>query len=263
MFRECPDGFLQIRNDWLRLTVLLLARLRRTRATFGGRFDDLFPDIFSGQAGISLKGALAVITKATEGTGYVNPDYAAAKSRAASSGTFFAAYHFLHAGNAAAQAAHAFAVVGAGVPLMVDFEPTKGSNPQLTDAADFIDAYRRAGGVCHLLYLPRWYWQQVGGPSLEPFITRGMALVSSDYTTYSDADNAPGWQPYGGMTPAVWRTRPPCCTTASGVISTRSAAATPASRISPPRRRHETSPRPAGRGLSASRLGSTGPGPRS
>lgn len=83
-----------------------------------------FPDIFSGQAGISLAGALAVITKATEDTGYVNPDYAAAKSRAAASGTSFAAYHFLHAGNAAAQAAHAFAVVGAGVPLMVDFEPT-------------------------------------------------------------------------------------------------------------------------------------------
>lgn len=35
-------GFLQIRNDWLRLTVLLLARLPRTRATFGGRIDDLF-----------------------------------------------------------------------------------------------------------------------------------------------------------------------------------------------------------------------------
>ncbi|HEX8005692.1 MAG TPA: GH25 family lysozyme [Trebonia sp.] len=166
-----------------------------------------YPDIYSGQAGISLKGALAVTCKATEGTRYVNPDYAAAKARAASSGTFFGAYHFLLAGQAAAQAAHAFATAGRGVPLMVDFEPEAqaASSPSVADATAFIDAYRALGGMTHLLYLPRWYWDQLGRPSLAPFASRGMVLVSSDYTAYTDAAAGAGWQPYGGMTPAVWQ----------------------------------------------------------
>lgn len=163
-----------------------------------------FPDIYSGQAGIDLKGALAVICKATEGTGYVNPDYARAKANAASHGALFCSYHFLHAGNAAAQAQHAFSVAG-HVPLMADFEPTSGSSPQLADAAAFTEEYRRLGGILHLLYLPRWYWQQLGSPDLGIMRSFGMALVSSDYTTYTDADSGPGWQPYGGMTPAVWQ----------------------------------------------------------
>lgn len=164
-----------------------------------------FPDISSGQAGISLTNAMAVTAKATEGTGYVNPDYAAAKGRAANSGTFFMAYHFLHQGNAAAQAAHAFSVVGNTVALMVDWETTTNSNPAVADAEGFIDAYRKLGGVTHLLYLPHWYWQQLGSPALAPFASRSMAIVSSDYTTYTDANSGPGWQPYGGMTPAIWQ----------------------------------------------------------
>jgi hypothetical protein len=53
------------------------------------------------------------------------------------------------------------------------------------------------------VYLPRWYHQILGSPSLKPFADRGVFLVSSDYTAYSD--NGPGWAEYGGMTPAVWQ----------------------------------------------------------
>jgi len=164
-----------------------------------------YPDISSYQAGINLKGALAVAVKATEGTGYLNPDYARAKSNAAVNGTFFFAYHFLRQGSAAAQASWSYSKVGK-TPLMLDVEVTGTSTPTLADATAFVDAYRRLGGIVYLVYLPRWYWQaNLGSPSLAPLSTRGLLLVSSSYSSYTDAGSGIGWQPYGGMTPIVWQ----------------------------------------------------------
>jgi peptidoglycan hydrolase-like protein with peptidoglycan-binding domain len=169
-----------------------------------------YPDVSSYQAGISFAGCVIAVAKATEGTGYVNPDYAAAKVRAANAGAYFCAYHFLRAGNGAAQAQHAFTTVGSDVPLMIDFEPeynpdgTLASAPQISDAVAFINEYRSLGGKTYLLYLPHWYWQgDLGSVSLGPVIDLGMLLVSSDYTTYSDT--GPGWAAYGGMTPVIWQ----------------------------------------------------------
>jgi len=171
-----------------------------------------YPDISGFQGPISLKGALAVAAKVTEGTTFVSPAWDAQKTEAARQGTFLIAYHFLLAGNAAAQAAHARQHAGT-TPLMVDFEPEPPSFPSLADCTEFIDAYRKLGGVTHLVYLPHWYWSRpagqgqggLGSPSLQPLIDRGMLLVSSDYTTYTDDAAGAGWQRYGGMTPAVWQ----------------------------------------------------------
>jgi peptidoglycan hydrolase-like protein with peptidoglycan-binding domain len=169
-----------------------------------------YPDVSSYQAGISFAGCVIVAAKATEGTGYTNPDYAPAKVRAAGAGAYFCAYHFLHAGNGAGQASYAHGVVGSDVPLMIDCEATYNSNgtlasaPQVSDIVDFINQYRALGGTTYLLYLPHWYWQgHMGQASLAPVTDLGMLLVSSDYTAYSDA--GPGWAPYGGMTPAIWQ----------------------------------------------------------
>lgn len=161
-----------------------------------------YPDISSFQKGISLKGALAVSCKVTQGTSYANPDFERARTNAATNGTFFFAYHFLTQGNAVSQAAWCHSRAGR-IPLMVDFEPTVGSRPSLNDCLNFIDAYRKIGGVTYLVYLPHWYWQQIGSPSLSGLESRGMKLVSSHYTSYGD--NGPGWASYGGMTPAVWQ----------------------------------------------------------
>lgn len=162
-----------------------------------------FPDVASYQAGLDLSGALAVIIKATEGTGYTNPEWANFHAEAARHGTLALGYHFLSAGNGAGQAAHCRKVAGAH-PLMLDFEPAT-SRPRVADAVSFIDAYRTAGGLCWLLYLPHWYWQELGSPNLEPFAKRGMILVSSNYGGYTDSNAGAGWQPYGGMTPRIWQ----------------------------------------------------------
>ncbi|HEY5959974.1 MAG TPA: glycoside hydrolase family 25 protein, partial [Polyangiaceae bacterium] len=165
-----------------------------------------FPDISSHQSGMPTANLPALLAKATQGTWYTNPDYVPAKGRAAATGTVFGAYHFLEVGNGAAQADYCFSKVGK-TPLMLDFEEyTSGGvlrQPKVADAVAFIDRYRALGGVTNLLYLPKWYWQKIGSPSLQPLIDRGMKLVSSVYTTYSDT--GPGWSAYGGMTPVVWQ----------------------------------------------------------
>jgi hypothetical protein len=68
----------------------------------------------------------------------------------------------------------------------------------------FIAAYRALGGVVHLAYLPKWYWQQIGSPPLTPIGDLGVSLVSSAYPgVYSDSGE--GWAGYGGLDPAVWQ----------------------------------------------------------
>lgn len=165
--------------------------------------DTFYPDISHFQAGINLTGTHLVMAKATEGTTYKDASYPQFKQWCNTHGVWFAAYHFLHQGSAAQQAGFAHSVVPPGVGLMIDCEPTGRSNPGVTDVRVFTDAYRQLGGKVHLVYFPRWYWEELGEPDLRPLSEDGLSLVSSNYTTY--ADNGPGWQPYGGLTPAIWQ----------------------------------------------------------
>lgn len=161
-----------------------------------------FPDVSNHEGGLIIQPAtVAVIAKATEGTFYTDPYYANFKAQAAKVGAIFVAYHFLHAGNTDAQAQLAYSVVGPNVPLMIDFEPTTNSNPVMADCLAFRSAYEKLGGKCVLTYLPKWYWTQIGMPSLS--VLAPMGLIASDYTVYSDS--GPGWEAYGGVTPLVWQ----------------------------------------------------------
>jgi lysozyme len=162
-----------------------------------------FPDIASFQGGINFSSSYAVIAKATEGLNYVNPEYQAFKAQAEKEHVYFAAYHFLHHGNAAAQCDHYVNTVGHGVPGMLDVEPTTGQRPTIGDAVEFLHECNKRGVAMYLLYLPHWYWQQLGSPVLTELRQIHQRLCASDYTTYSD--NGVGWQPYGGLDVAVWQ----------------------------------------------------------
>jgi Glycosyl hydrolases family 25/Putative peptidoglycan binding domain len=159
-------------------------------------------DISSFQNGINLTGWHAVACKITQGTGYTDPFWTTFRTHAATAGAFFFGYHFLTEGNGAGQADHYFGNAGK-LPCMIDFEPTSGSNPQMADAEAFKDRLAEHGCPCNLVYLPRWYWGNLGSPGLSGLTTRSLKLVSSEYTAYND--NGPGWTPYGGMTPEVWQ----------------------------------------------------------
>lgn len=161
-----------------------------------------FPDVSHYQQGLSLTGAVACIAKATEGTTFVDSAYVGFKAQAGKLGIPFAAYHWIHAGDVPGQARHAFSVVGAGVPLMIDDEDTH-DGLSVARTLAFVNAYRALGGTVTLEYLPHWFWAQHGSPDLRPLVNAGLSLVSSNYSGYSDT--GAGWAPYGGMTPAIWQ----------------------------------------------------------
>lgn len=195
-----------------------------------------YPDVSEFQAGARLRSAVAVCARASEGDWLTDSAFTSFKNQAATLGAFFFSYHFLESSSSASsQAALCYSIVK-NTPLMLDFEPINGlgnprgarlgsshrlrpriwpaahrfigkliggSFPSVAQAVAFVDAFRGLGGTCNALYLPKWYWQQLGSPSLAPFIDRKMVLVSSSYTLYTDS--GPGWQPYGGMAPSIWQ----------------------------------------------------------
>lgn len=160
-----------------------------------------FPDISHYQTGLNLKGAPAVIAKATEGSTFRDPAYAGFTAQAATLGIPFAAYHWLNTVDLAAQAANAFAVARS-TPLMWDCEAAGATVPRILDITT---RYRNLGGIATLCYLPRWWWQQLGSPDLRPLAAAGLAIVSSNYPAAGYTEAGPGWTAYGGVTPTIWQ----------------------------------------------------------
>lgn len=168
------------------------------------------PDISSYQHGINVRALIDqfVLAKATEGTYYTDADYQGWRTQAASSRKLFVWYHFLSGEDPHAQVQHTIASIGdATLPGMLDFEPTGSFRPTLAQALAYIDAAHAGGLRLRLLYFPRWYWSQIGSPDLSPLTARGIGLVSSAYPGGSGypGDNAPGWLPYGGVTPLLYQ----------------------------------------------------------
>ena len=154
---------------------------------------------------MDLSGVYAVCIKHTEGTYYVNPDYDAQVAKAESAKAFVFTYHFLTNEDPSAQARYCFDNVGSKVAVMADVETQTqtGSKPTLQQNVEFIQAFRKLGGVIHVNYLPQWYWSSVwGSPDLVPLKDLGIVLVSSNYSAVS---GGAGWAPYGGWTPTIWQ----------------------------------------------------------
>lgn len=159
-----------------------------------------FPDLSHYLPGVPLTGVPALITKATQGTGNIDATYASYRDKAHALGIPFAGYHYVTTDSPAEQARHAFSVIGRTVPAMWDVEAGSGNIAHLLAVHD---AYVALGGRATLAYVPQWYWGQIGRPDLRPLAARGLALISSAYTTYSDSGI--GWKPYGGITPDIWQ----------------------------------------------------------
>lgn len=117
-------------------------------------------------------------------------------------------YHYLVPGNEDAQAATFAAAlkrVGGNLPGISDVEALDNNGkPSLTIASirAFHDACRRRGVNVPLMYLPHWYWVEIGSPDLSGL----PALWASSYPTttpgtpyqlYSNVRPS-HWQPYGG-----------------------------------------------------------------
>jgi phosphatidylserine/phosphatidylglycerophosphate/cardiolipin synthase-like enzyme len=174
-------------------------------------------DISHFQHGLDLarvkgEGYTFVIVKATEGATGRDADYAGFRDAANANGFHLATYHFLRQeSTAAAQAANLAGVIGdTSIPVMVDLETGGGgvSKPDLAKALDFKTECEARGLRVTMLYLPQWYWEQLGSPSLAAV---DMALVASRYGTDPVGDRSatyPGdasnrWDAYGGKDPTL------------------------------------------------------------
>ncbi|GAB3437531.1 glycoside hydrolase family 25 protein [Actinophytocola sediminis] len=151
------------------------------------------------------EGVAFVILKATEGNGFTDSRFAGNLASARRAGLLVAAYHYQRGNvSAAAQVAHVRRVVPLDVPVIPDVEANSGT---VALTRDLVARLRAAGYRVPLLYLPRWYWQQIGSPSLAGL----PPLWSSRYP-----DNVAGsipdewgdvpshyWQGYGGLPVAL------------------------------------------------------------
>lgn len=162
-----------------------------------------YPDYSSFQGNTVVPaGTPAVIAKATEGNYYEDLDYEWYKSQAGKIGATFSGYHFLKANiDPAVQAAYYRSFAG-NVPCMLDVETEGSSKPGVDQVVAFITALHGLGGRVWGVYFPQWYWGEVGG-DLSRLTAAGAVLISSAYTTYTDS--GPGWNAYGGATPAAWQ----------------------------------------------------------
>lgn len=170
---------------------------------------DLHPQY---QAGISIPGIHSegfafVICKLSEGTN--SASYAGSRgwiNEARGLGMHAGGYHYLRAGDEVAQAdVFCDALQACGNPAgMLDVEAGSGG---IDGVHAFLDRCNQRGHPIQLLYMPRWYWQQIGQPNLAGL----PPLWSSRYPSMT-ADLAsalygqvPGtyWNGYGGGGVAV------------------------------------------------------------
>jgi len=167
-------------------------------------------DLSSYQDGINVEAIddPFVICKCTQGTYYTDADYPVWREQAAASHKIFIPYHFISPEDPDAQAKHIADKIGdKSLPLMIDFEKNGTYNPTLAQLIALADACFRAGLRVVLVYMPRWYHEQIGSPSLAQLDSRGISLVSSNYPGGYNypGDDAAGWKSYGGMTPLIYQ----------------------------------------------------------
>lgn len=166
-----------------------------------------------GLAVAALADCAGILAKATEGTYYIDADYAGWRAQAKAASKLFIAYHFISGEDPDAQAAALAAHIGdPSLPVMLDWEPTGGYRPTLAQLYAVADAMGRRGLRVRLAYVPRWYWSQLGGPDLSGLSNRRIGMVSSAYpggagtaAQLYPGDGAAGWQPYGSVTPLLYQ----------------------------------------------------------
>jgi GH25 family lysozyme M1 (1,4-beta-N-acetylmuramidase) len=146
-----------------------------------------------------------VFMKSSEGSSFVDSAFAANLAEARAAGLLVGAYHYVRSNaSAAAQVANVARVVPRDVPVIPDVEANSGG---IALVREFVDRLRAAGYRVPFSYIPRWYWQQIGSPSLAGL----PPLWSSRYP-----DNVVGglldewadvpasyWTGYGGLDVAV------------------------------------------------------------
>lgn len=139
--------------------------------------------------------------KSTEGSTFVDSEFVGNLSKARAAGMLVAAYHYVRSNaTAAAQVVNVARVVPRDVPVIPDVEANSGG---VTLVREFVEQLRAVGYRVPLLYLPRWYWQQIGSPSLAGlpplWSSRYPDNVSRSLSDGLAKAPATYWAGYGGL----------------------------------------------------------------
>jgi lysozyme len=142
---------------------------------------------------VKASGIVGVIHKATQGTGYEDPEYGQRRVRALSVDLFWGAYHFGTRGDVAGQVEHFLNVVNPGPTdlLVLDWEP----HPQdrtmtLAEAEDFVQRLRNAVGRFPVLYSGQGFLREkLGNRTPNQTVLSGCPLWIARYS--SEAPKVP------------------------------------------------------------------------
>ena len=155
------------------------------------------------------EGFAAVCHKVTEGASYRDPYWPAVRDWCKTHGMLLIGYHYVRTGGPGAQARLYRDHVGdLSIPCMLDFEDGSG------DIAQFwavVKAFNAVGIEIALSYLPRWYWQRIGSPSLAgvPGLVASSYVSGRNYAStlyeFGGGSQGAGWASYGGASPVVWQ----------------------------------------------------------
>lgn len=120
---------------------------------------------------VSSLGIKFAFIKATEGTGYINPNFTRDWSLAPKAGVLVGAYHFFRPGyDGVAQAKHFLGTLGSrrpgDLPCVIDWEVSDhiSTNTNINRAADFCNTVTKAGFKIIVYCAPSFY-NEVGNPS--------------------------------------------------------------------------------------------------
>jgi len=107
---------------------------------------------------VKAAGIAAVILKATQGSGFVDPTFAPRVADARAAGMLVGAYHFMDGTSPVEQMSHFLSIVGNtdNVLLALDFEPNEVSQASVTQLASAINAVKAVTGRVPVLYTNRY-----------------------------------------------------------------------------------------------------------
>ncbi|MHB1847203.1 MAG: GH25 family lysozyme, partial [Deltaproteobacteria bacterium] len=121
---------------------------------------------------VASSGQSFAYTKATEGTGWVDPTFAANWAGSQAAGLARGAYHFFHPGeDPIAQASFFVQTMGplgpGDLPPMIDWEVTDGvsASTNAANGAAFLARVQELTGRVPILYTSPGYWYGIGAPS--------------------------------------------------------------------------------------------------
>lgn len=146
-------------------------------------------------------GAELCIVKGGEGSSFVDPTFRPNLDEAGAAGQLRAAYWYQRSGATPAEhVAKVRSVVPLDVAVIPDVETGSGGVPQLRE---FVNRLRDAGYRVPWTYLPKWYWEGLGSPSLvglpDLWSSRYPDMVVGTLASEWAQVPASYWNGYGGL----------------------------------------------------------------